>query len=1532
MVQVNGKPARALIDSGSLADFMSTTLADQLKVTKTELAKPLIVQLAVQGSRSTVKYCTDVQFSYAEVSGKRHFDIMNVDGYDLILGTPFIYQHEVLIGLNPPRVVIGSPQPKPLKGDQVTSLSSRLIDVLESKLDKFRDEIKEYASDLCKEAVDTPLPPLRDINHTIPLIDESKIYSYRPAKCPEPLRHLWAPKRDAYIQTGRWKVCSGSNAMPMLFLRKPTKPGEPPRLRTVLDLRERNKNTRKLASPLPDIDTILRRVSSHKYRSLIDGKDAYEQIRIVPEHVNRSIFNTPDGTMISQVMQIGDCNAGATYQAIMNHIFSPYLGVFMDIYLDDLVVYSDTAEDHIKHLKLVIDILRREKFLLSAHKMQLFAHEIKILGHVVDDQGIRMDPSKIETVKAWTVPSDRDQLRAFLGAVGYLAPNVPLIRIPMGILTKITGDTVPFQWSFTEQRAFDEVKHLVDSFRDHHRVTLDYQPEAPPINVVTDGCSTGIGGLVSQGDNWRDAPISAFYSAKLNSAQQNYAVHEVELLAGVETMLRNRHILQGARFRWYTDHKALIHILKQKQLSGRQARWLEKLSEFDFEVIYVPGSTNIVADALSRIYSADPPGTARAESEYPQHDDHDGPPVSLATLISMPVLAGPHACATSVSLLNPADPSWQKRIKRVVLRVSPPGERQEGGSTTTNKSQSVNSNESSEPPVIAKDFEPQVTPQEEIEDKLAPSLTEVIASSASDFEFPTCLKDKYSGDAFFAKVLDDPNHYKNFEVKDGLVFVCEGSRRILCIPQIMIDGRSAREIVISHAHSILAHLGPRKTLNYLREQVWWKDMIEDIHKFCKSCPTCKMSKPNNQRPYGLLSTLSVPEYPWQGIGIDFVGPLPESRNRTGSFDMIAVIIDLLTGMTHLVPSRQTYRAKDIAELVFEHVYCLHGLPKYIVSDRDSLFTSAFWERLNGLIGVQLRMSSAYYPQSDGSTERMNRTVTQMLRQSISPTQKDWVSKLPAIEFAVNSARSETTGFAPFFLNSGRMPRPMIWNSAPKSEYPGVRAFAQKMKDAIMAAHDSVLAARVKQTRQANRLRRPAPFQADDLVYISTQNLRLPKNRARKLIPKFIGPYRITRDFANNSFEVDIPSLLRKRGIHPVFHSALLRMHVPNDDRLFPGRALAQVVDLGEEPPESEWAVDRISAHQGAGTSALFHVKWKSGDSTWLPYSEIEHLEALKSYLDLIGAASVAQLQFSPGDSTAGPLDPQVSAAAIRFVLPLVFNPRFVDANDLIASTAFIRSSNSAMPYAFLPQSGPWQIHDSVYKTNITFAREEINENFAYLASLYRQTVTPETKVPGRYMLFRCLVNSHCENGDPALPPPPDLEAPAVTPASDSTIHAFPLPPGYVAPSAILAPVPVVAASLPPTDDLVDDIKAMRRVARDSLLRQNDAKNRAARQFDQDDGLGPSRHTRSRNRKAAHPYSSDSQPSVPSESKVIPLARTRPSSSSGVTEAFTNLNSFQFSAPGPSNSNGPPDADQDMTGLVPGEPAPASADDSIGLAA
>lgn len=191
----------------------------------------------------------------------------------------------------------------------------------------------------------------------------------------------------------------------------------------------------------------------------------------------------------------------------------------------------------------------------------------------------------------------------------------------MGHLSSLTAELRPWRWDATAQHLFNDVKQIVTTHRDGCRKALDYSKEAEPIFVTTDGCLTGGGGFVSQGKDPKMANIMSFWSRKWNSAQQNYPVHEQELLALIEMLKCFRGILYGTRFTVRTDHRALTHLMKQKNLSAHQHHWLDILSEFDFEIEYIPGETNGFVDTLSRIYSNEVPGVMRASSEF--IDDRD---------------------------------------------------------------------------------------------------------------------------------------------------------------------------------------------------------------------------------------------------------------------------------------------------------------------------------------------------------------------------------------------------------------------------------------------------------------------------------------------------------------------------------------------------------------------------------------------------------------------------------------------------------------------------------------------------------------------------------------------------------------------------------------------------------------------------------------------------------------------------------------------------------------------------------------------
>jgi hypothetical protein len=232
----------------------------------------------------------------------------------------------------------------------------------------------------------------------------------------------------------------------MMLLKKHIATCESLKMHNTINLQERNANTEKIASPLPDQRTILYCVASHVYVSCMDGQETCEQICIKPADVENTLVNTPDGTIESLVMQQGNCNAVATFMSVMVDMFSLYLGKWMDIYLDDIVIYTDTLEEDIKCCKIVTDTFEREQFHLTEHKLQFLPPVLKLLGRHISSQGIQMDPEKVDSVLVWKTPANRDLLCGFIGSVGYLADDVEALCIPMDVLNRLTGDTVAFCW------------------------------------------------------------------------------------------------------------------------------------------------------------------------------------------------------------------------------------------------------------------------------------------------------------------------------------------------------------------------------------------------------------------------------------------------------------------------------------------------------------------------------------------------------------------------------------------------------------------------------------------------------------------------------------------------------------------------------------------------------------------------------------------------------------------------------------------------------------------------------------------------------------------------------------------------------------------------------------------------------------------------------------------------------------------------------------------------------------------------------
>ena len=361
--------------------------------------------------------------------------------------------------------------------------------------------------------------------------------------------------------------------------------------------------------------------------------------------------------------------------------------------------------------------------------------------------------------------------------------------------------------------------------------------------------------------------------------------------------------------------------------------------------------------------------------------------------------------------------------------------------------------------------------------------------------------------------------------------------------------------------------------------------------------------------------------------IDFIGPLPPDD----SFNSIITMTDRLGADIRIIPSHMTLTAEQFAVIFFDHWYCENVLPANIVSNWDKLLMSKFWKTLTKLTGVTLKMSTAYHPQTDGASERSNKTVNQALRYHVSRNQRGWVRALPRVRFDILNTVNASTGFTGFQLKTGHSPRiipPLVPTVPAADEIDDVEralAILKRLDDDILEARDNLLRAKVHQADQANKHRAAeVVYNEGDSVMLSTfhrrrEYVQKDQKRVAKFMPRFDGPYRITKSFPERSvYTLDMPNAPE---LYPTFHSTLLTKHLPNDDVLFPGRVRRHPGTIMTENGEVEWWVDEIIDERKRGRGYQYLVRWVGEGpehDLWLPRREIEDCEALDNWLESKG--------------------------------------------------------------------------------------------------------------------------------------------------------------------------------------------------------------------------------------------------------------------------------------------------------------------------
>ncbi|GJS52516.1 hypothetical protein Tco_0625878 [Tanacetum coccineum] len=429
------------------------------------------------------------------------------------------------------------------------------------------------------------IPPTRQVEFQIDLIPGAAPVARAPYRlAPSEMKEL-SDQLKELSDKGFIRPSSSPWGAPVLFVKK--KDGS---FRMCIDYRELNKLTVKNRYPLPRIDDLFDQLQGSSIYSKIDLRSGYHQLRVREEDIPKTAFRTRYGHYEFQVMPFGLTNAPAVFMDLMNRVCKPYLDKFVIVFIDDILIYSKNKQEHAEHLKLILELLKKEQLYAKFSKCEFWIPKVQFLGHVIDSQGIHVDPAKIESVKDWASPKSATEIRQFLGLAGYYRRFIEGFSKIAKPMTKLTQKKIKFDWSDKAEAAFQLIKQKLCS------APILALPEGNEDFIAyCDASIKGLGAVLMQREK-----VIAYASRQLKIHEKNYTTHDLELGAVVFALKIWRHYLYGTKCTVFTDHKSLQHILDQKELNMRQRRWLELLSDYDCEIRYHPGKANVVADALSR--------------------------------------------------------------------------------------------------------------------------------------------------------------------------------------------------------------------------------------------------------------------------------------------------------------------------------------------------------------------------------------------------------------------------------------------------------------------------------------------------------------------------------------------------------------------------------------------------------------------------------------------------------------------------------------------------------------------------------------------------------------------------------------------------------------------------------------------------------------------------------------------------------------------------------------------------------------------
>ena len=1095
---------QALLDSGAQGEFMDEEYAKELKVVVKPLTTPIKVRNAdgTKNQSGEIKSYTWIKTRIGGEPLEIRFLITKLPDSKLILGLPWLKEHNPDINWETGQIKIDPEkrtrrfsrtmrqaleirefrlknyQETPVMAIRTKTTMSQTLSHQNLEVDKKTQErtiedmvpgqYLEYRRVFEKEASQR-LPERRPWDHAIELKE-----GFQPRDCKIiPLSAIETEKMnrfiDEHLEKGYIRPSKSEQVSPFFFVSKK----DSKELRPVQDYRKLNEGTKKNRYPLPLITDLLDKLKGKNIFTKLDVRWGYNNVRIKEGDEWKAAFKTSRGVFEPTVMFFGLCNSPATFQSMMNDIFKDMIAEgWLVIYIDDLMIASENQEQQDERTRRVLERLMENDLYLKAEKCAFNQEKVEYLGFVISKDKIAMDPIKLDGIAKWPMPRKPRDVRSFLGFTGYYRKFIRRYSEIAKPLNSLTKKNLKWYWTEVEQKAFEDLKE-----RFLKKPVLIMPDPGKPFQVETDASKWATGGVLRQQDSNGDWHPCGFISHTLTPTERNYEIYDRELLAIITALKTWRHYLIGSPHPIVvrSDHKNLTYFRTAQKLNRRQARWSIMLSEYDLQLVHVPGSQMVQSDALSR-----------RPDHIPEEDTDNEDTILLPTQLFA-------------------------RVINLDLRG-----------------------------------------------KIMTALTEEDRKESLN---------------------------EDWKETDGLLFY-----KGRCFVPDQLELR--KEIVHLHHDTLSSgHPGVTKTLELIKRQYFWPGMARFVKNYVSGCPTCQQMKVITHPTVPGLNPIPTDEgtLPFKKISTDFIVELPEDDG----FNSIMVMVDHgLTKGVILCPCRTNINATETAELILTHLYPRFGLPDSVISDRGTQFTSRVFQAITKQLGIKSKLSTAYHPQTDGETERVNQELGTYLRIFCSNNPNDWVKKLKTAEFAHNSRPHSVHKNSPFFLMMGYEPQgitgPFTETTIPSVEK-RLNDLEEARKEAI-AAHDL---ARQLVTERIKKISRP--FKEGEKVWLEATHLKR-GYPSKKLAPKREGPFKIKEVLGPVTYRLKLPQTWK---IHDVFHATLLTPYEENET--YGKKAIPSPPDVDEEGEHYE--VEAIINHRTYRGYDQYLIKWKDFDSsenTWEP--------------------------------------------------------------------------------------------------------------------------------------------------------------------------------------------------------------------------------------------------------------------------------------------------------------------------------------------